>query len=108
MVLLMAAFSGAPVLVPRMALQTLVENSVKYAVTPRREGASIRLRATAADGRLRLTVEDDGPGFDATHRPDGHGLALLDSRLTLLFGAHASLRIDSRPGRSAVTLELPS
>ena len=28
--------------VPRMALQTLVENSVKYAVSPRREGGSIR------------------------------------------------------------------
>src|SRR4029077_13476046 len=28
-------------IVPRMALQTLVENSVKYAVSPRREGGSI-------------------------------------------------------------------
>src|SRR5205823_1260873 len=33
--------------VPRLAVQTLVENSVKYAVSPRREGASITISATA-------------------------------------------------------------
>src|SRR3954466_12564768 len=49
-------------LVPRMALQTLVENSVKYAVSPRREGASIHVTASGSGGRLRVSVEDDGPG----------------------------------------------
>ena len=33
---------GAAATVPRMALQTLVENSVKYAVSPRREGGASR------------------------------------------------------------------
>src|SRR3954447_938566 len=66
--------------VPRMGLQTLIENSVKYAVSPRREGGSISVRAAAADGRVRVTVEDDGAGFDAALRPEGHGLALLGSR----------------------------
>ena len=47
-----AATAPAPALVPRMALQTLVENSVKYAVSPRREGASIAVRA-ASDRRPR-------------------------------------------------------
>ena len=94
--------------VPRMALQTLVENSVKYAVSPRREGGSIRVIAAASTGRIQVTVEDDGPGFDAAHRPEGHGLALLDARLAMLFGDRASMRIDSRPGRSAITLDVPS
>src|SRR4029077_3465440 len=53
----------APLPVPRMALQTLVENSVKYAVSPRREGGSICLRARTRDGRATIMVEDDGPGF---------------------------------------------
>src|SRR5256885_7904553 len=52
-------------MVPRMALQTLVENSVKYAVSPRRDGASIHVHAAANGERLRVTVEDDGPGFEA-------------------------------------------
>jgi two-component system sensor histidine kinase AlgZ len=93
--------------VPRMALQTLVENSVKYAVSPRRDGGSIQVIAVATDGRVRVTVEDDGPGFDAARRPEGHGLALLDARLAMLFGDRASMRVESRPGDTAVTLDVP-
>ena len=73
-------------IVPRMALQTLVENSVKYAVSPRREGGSICVTAERPTAASAITVEDDGPGFDAAHRPEGHGLALLDARLAMLFG----------------------
>jgi sensor histidine kinase YesM len=98
----------ASALVPRMALQTLVENSVKYAVSPRREGASIQVRAVADDGRVRLTVEDDGPGFDPAERPAGHGLALLGARLAMLFGDRAAMAVDSRNGRTGVTLDLPA
>jgi sensor histidine kinase YesM len=94
--------------VPRMALQTLVENSVKYAVSPRREGGSICVTAAATDGRVRVTVEDDGPGFNAAHRPEGHGLALLDARLAMLFGDRATMRVDSRPGHTGVTLDVPT
>jgi sensor histidine kinase YesM len=97
---------GAP-LVPRLSLQTLVENSVKFAVSPARDGASIRVSASAGDGHLRVAVEDDGRGFDASTLPDGHGLRLLESRLAMTFGERASLRIDSRPGRTIVTLDLP-
>ena len=94
-------------LVPRLSLQTLVENSVKSAVAPRREGASIVVRAAASDGRLRLEVEDDGPGFDPHTVVEGHGLAVLRSRLAMTFGDRATLRIDSRPGRTCVTIDLP-
>src|SRR3954469_10759826 len=94
--------------VPRMALQTLVENCVKYAVSARREGASIVVRSSRVDDRVRVVVEDDGPGFDATERPAAHGLNLLDSRLAMLFGERASMRVDSRPGRTGVTIEVPS
>ena len=93
--------------VPRMALQTLVENSVKYAVSLRREGGSIGVTAVRDNGRVRITVEDDGPGFNAAHRPEGHGLALLDARLAMLFGDRASMRVDSRAGHTGVTLDVP-
>jgi sensor histidine kinase YesM len=99
---------AASTLVPRMGLQTLVENSVKYAVSPRREGAAIHVAAIEDNGRLRLTVEDDGPGFDATLRPAGHGLALLDARLAMLYGDRAAMRIQSGDGRNRVTLEIPA
>jgi sensor histidine kinase YesM len=93
--------------VPRLALQTLVENSVKYAVTPSRNGASIAVRTTRTNGRLRVDVEDDGPGFDASTVPPGHGLALLRDRLALTFGDRAVLRIAGAPGATIVSLELP-
>ena len=59
-------------------------------------------------GRVRVTVEDDGPGFDASQRPEGHGLALLDARLAMLYGADAAMRVDSRPGQTRVTLDVPA
>ena len=94
--------------VPRMALQTLVENSVKYAVSPRPLGGSIVVRAKAVDGRVAVSVEDDGPGFDPAIRPSGHGLDLLAGRLAMLFGDRASLGVASRPGSTTVTIDLPA
>ena len=101
-----ADLSSLPV--PRLALQTLVENSVKYAVSARRGGASLVVRAIRADGGVRLEVKDDGPGFDAANTPAGHGLALVRERLAMTFGARASLTIDSRPGTTAVAIDLRS
>ena len=98
----------ASAIVPRMALQTLVENSVKYAVSPHREGGSICVRAHALNGCVRISVEDDGPGFNPAHRPEGHGLALLDARLALLFGDEASMHVESRAGHTGVTIEVPA
>jgi two-component system sensor histidine kinase AlgZ len=94
--------------VPRLALQTLVENSVKYAVSPSRHGASIAVRVTADADHARVQVEDDGPGFDASDAGDGHGLALVRSRLAMTFGDRASLHVDSRPGRTLVWFDVPS
>jgi signal transduction histidine kinase len=99
------ALGGARV--PRLAIQTLVENSVKYAVSPRREGGTITVRAQTDGSRVRLEVADDGPGFDATSLPHGHGLDLLRSRLSMLFGDDAALRIASGPGSTGVTVDLP-
>src|SRR6476660_471501 len=69
--------------VPRLAVQTIVENSVKYAVSPRREGGSIAVRADARNGRVEIAVEDDGPGFDPSAALPGHGLALVRERLAM-------------------------
>lgn len=67
--------------VPPLAIQTLVENAVKYAVSPRREGGEIRVTAAERDGRLMVEVCDDGPGFDEGVVLPGHGIDLLRQRL---------------------------
>jgi signal transduction histidine kinase len=99
--------------IPRLSIQTLVENSVKYAVSPRRQGASIAITATASKSRppaptsFSISVEDDGPGFDPAVVTAGHGLALLKDRTALLFNQPASVTIDGAPGRTVVTLTVP-
>jgi sensor histidine kinase YesM len=94
-------------LVPRLSLQTIVENSVKFAVSPRRAGAAITVRAARTGEHVTVSVEDDGPGFEAGI-PDGHGLALVRSRLAMLFGDRAALAIASRPGRTVVSMDVPA
>jgi sensor histidine kinase YesM len=94
--------------VPTLSLQTLVENCVKYAVAPRREGGSIVVAAARFADGIRLSVADDGPGFDAANLPAGHGLELLRSRLDALFGDRARLSIASHPGDTTVVIELPT
>ena len=93
--------------VPRFSLQTLVENSVKFAVSPRREGGLVDIEADAVDGQVRLSVTDDGPGFDPAAAPHHHGLALLRERLALSFGDRAALQVSSRPGCTCVTITVP-
>jgi len=93
--------------VPAFSLQTLVENSVKYAVAPRLEGALIRIAAHERDGIIHLQVADDGPGFTSEAIRPGHGLANLQGRLSGLFGAAAQLEIATRDGLTSVSLSLP-
>ncbi len=94
--------------VPRLSLQTLAENSVKYAVSPQRDGASITIRAAANSTSTRVELEDDGPGFDPDQERPGHGLALLRARLAMNFPSHARLEVQSRPGRTRVAIVVPS
>jgi sensor histidine kinase YesM len=93
--------------VPRFSLQTLVENSVKFAVSPRREGGRVDVAAEATAAQVRLSVTDDGPGFDPAAAPEHHGLALLRERLALSFGERAALQVSSRPGHTCVTVTVP-
>ena len=93
--------------VPALSIQTLVENSVKYAVGARREGAEIVVRARVRNGRLRIEVSDDGPGFEpfASVKP-GHGLDLVQRRLAALFGASASLEMSARDGHTLIAISM--
>lgn len=88
---------------PPYALQTLVENSMKYAVAPRREGGSIHITVKREGGALAVNVADDGPGFTRDDLSDGHGLDTLEKRLALLYGEAGSLVIDG----STVRLRVP-
>jgi two-component system, LytTR family, sensor histidine kinase AlgZ len=95
------------ILVPPLSLQTLVENSVKFAVSPSRAGARIQVSALKSDGKLRLEIWDDGPGFSTDKMMTGHGLDNLQSRLSALFGKDAEMDISQNNGGTAVAIILP-
>jgi LytS/YehU family sensor histidine kinase len=89
--------------VPPLSVQTLVENSIKYVVAPRREGGTVCINALMDGANVEINVHDGGPGVDLSSAPPGHGLDLLQSRLSVLYEGAASLR----SGRSGMTLSVP-
>lgn len=108
---------------PAMLLQPLVENAIKYAVSTQEEGAQISLTARVIGERLRLTVEDTGPGIDDTPRypsqagmdavpgrpvSTGVGLANIRNRLAQAYGANHLFETRSEAGGGfTVLIEIP-
>lgn len=95
----------------------LVMNAIVH--TP--PGTHVRLRVRRRDGRAQLAVEDDGPGIPEAHREaiferfyrvegerasgSGLGLAIARELARLLDG---DVRLESAPGRTVFTLDLPA
>ncbi|MPT46851.1 MAG: sensor histidine kinase [Sphingobium sp.] len=97
---------------PSLLLQPLVENAIKYAVTPKEDGAEISISAQPAGEFVRITVADTGPGLNALPpRPNmstGVGLVNIRDRLSQAFGERHSFDTRSTPGGGfVVTIELP-
>ena len=97
--------------IPTFTVQPLVENAIRHAIAPCREGGTIRICARVEALRLKIVVEDNGPGV-ATPGPDtkgGVGLAAIRQRLKLRHAAEADMKIETAPGRGfRVMLELPA
>ncbi len=99
-------------LVPSLLLQPLVENAIKYAVTPQEDGADISIRAQVAGERLRIIVSDTGPGLQAAI-PDpmtstGVGMNNIRDRLAQAYGDDQRFDHYVRAGGGfEVVVELP-
>ncbi|MGO8786400.1 MAG: sensor histidine kinase [Terriglobia bacterium] len=93
--------------VPPMSVQSLVENAVKYGITPQSGGGKLLVTASGDNGNLRIEVQDTGPGFDLAAIPAGHGLDNLVQRLDALFGPKARLNVLRRDRYSVVEMVLP-
>jgi LytS/YehU family sensor histidine kinase len=97
-------------LVPSLLLQPLVENAMKYAISPREQGGSVTILAGIESGGLRLAVQDDGPGLPpiaAAANGRGVGLRNTRERLNVLYGdRHRIEAVDVAPGLR-VEMRLP-
>ena len=95
-------------LVPSLILQPLIENAIKHAVSATSVPVTIRVLARAADGRLTLTVTDDGPPANAAASTSGVGLANVRQRLTTKYPDAVAFAAGPRHPRGfGVELSLP-
>jgi two-component system, LytTR family, sensor histidine kinase AlgZ len=94
--------------IPPLALQTVVENSIKHVAAQRVAPASIKIAATSHNGVCELTVNDDGPGFSLADISPDHGLANLMGRLELLYGDAAQLNVNRADNTTTVTIRIPA
>jgi signal transduction histidine kinase len=104
--------------VPSLLLQSVVENAVRHAISPRESGGTIKIVARRDGEALVLSVEDDGPGMSAEtvarvlgdgREKGGRGFGLFALRERLrAWGSGAGLAIE-RPsaGGTRVVVTLP-
>ncbi len=92
---------------PPLMLQPLVENALRHGIGGRLEGGSLVITAERGDGRLRLSVTDNGAGLP-TRIVEGTGLGNTRRRLATLFGEGASLTLEAGPAGTVARLDLPA
>ena len=93
--------------VPPLAVQTLVENSVKYVISQSLSGGAIAVRAEQRGETLAIEVIDSGPGFEADSAPSGHGIENVRERLATLFGDGAGLTSGRGEDSAFVRITVP-
>jgi hypothetical protein len=93
---------------PPMMLQTLVENSVKHGLEPEIAGGTVWIIAREADGKVAVTVADDGRGFSSEGGGTAVGLNNVRERLRLEYGGAAAFSIMANfPKGVTATITLP-
>jgi sensor histidine kinase YesM len=96
---------------PSLLLQPLIENAIKYAVTPAENGADIWITAARQGRAVRIEVADngDGTGGEIAASPStGVGLANIRDRLSQGYGAaHGFETRTNERGGFSVIIEIP-
>jgi sensor histidine kinase YesM len=96
---------------PSLLLQPLIENAIKYAVTPAENGADIWITASREGQAVRIEVADNGndDGAEVAASPStGVGLANIRDRLSQAYGA--AHRFETRKndrGGFSVIIDIP-
>lgn len=93
--------------VPILSLQPLIENAIKYAKTETKENGYIQIISRSEEGRIVVTVKDNGIGFDtAAIKPSSKGLANITERFK--YCLNAEIVIDSKTDEgTSVSIVIP-
>jgi two-component system LytT family sensor kinase len=96
---------------PSLLLQPMIENAIKYAVTPSENGADIWITASREGAAVRIEVADTGDGHGAEFAASpstGVGLANIRDRLSQAYGAaHRFEAKKNDRGGFSVIIEIP-
>ena len=99
-------------LIPKLSLQPILENSIKYGLAPRQEPGEVRITITSSQTTLYVKVHDNGIGMteeklqQVTHMLRGQhaqddknsthiGLANINDRLKMLYGDEYGVFVES-------------
>jgi two-component system sensor histidine kinase YesM len=97
-------------LIPKLTLQPLIENAIRYALEPNIEPCTISITVSEEEQGLDIRVSDNGPGMSAEFikdlqqgkvktRGEGIGLANIAERIQIVFGPEWGTVIESEPGQ---------
>jgi two-component system LytT family sensor kinase len=96
-------------LVPRMLLQPLVENSIHHGMRDGDQPLCIRIEAVTSAQSLNLIVSDDGVGLQSRKLRERVGLRNTRERLERLYGSEQQLQIEAPvSGGFTICLVLPA
>ena len=98
-------------LVPSLILQPLIENAIKYAISPSEDGGTLRISAKVQHSTLVLQLADTGPGLgngNSKHKSSGVGLKNTRERLQQLYGDQQAFTLaPNDPNGLVVTINMP-
>ena len=99
--------------VPSLITQPIIENSIKYAIAPSRDGGRITISAHVVAGRLIIELADNGPGLGVEvegQRARGIGVGLENTRerLRQIYDGNFSLELGAaQPSGLKVMIAIP-
>lgn len=97
-----------PAQVPTLILQPLVENAIKHGIAKRAQGGAVRIAAFRSNGRLSLSVYNDGPNLPAKWESrSGIGISNLRTRLHSLYGDGYELSLRNQGPGVEVAVSVP-
>ena len=98
-------------LVPSLILQPLIENAIKYAISPKEEGGTLKITARVQRGTLIMQLSDTGPGLGNGHgrqKSSGVGLKNTRERLQQLYGDQQAFTLaPNEPSGLRITINIP-
>jgi LytS/YehU family sensor histidine kinase len=99
------------VFVPQFILQPLVENAFDHGIARTPGAGTIEITAVSREGKLELSVSDDGVGMNGPSAPGKkHGMGLTNTQLRLeqLYGNAQSISLEKLSVRGTrVTVGVP-